>query len=234
MRVRSFWCLLALTLPLGLTSYAETVTDLEQLNAAVNTFLVDHFSQTGDMEIEISVKRLDPRLRLAQCNRELEFTVRDNGNPGGNVSVHTRCTGTTPWALYVPAQVKVLQAVVVASRNIPKGTVLSLEDFDTQIRDVAAFTGNYVVDAGQLIGKMATRTIRLGDALRFALVTEPIAIKRGDTVVVEARTGAVLVSSQAIALADGRIGEQISVRNTQSERIVRIEIMGPGRGRVIL
>ena len=65
-------------------------------------------------------------------------------------------------------------------------------------------------------------------------IIEPIAIKRGDTVIVEAQTGTIMVSTQAVALANGRIGEQINVRNLQSERIVRIEIMGPGRGRVIL
>jgi flagella basal body P-ring formation protein FlgA len=209
----------------------STSFDLEQLNQAVSDYLAEQYPADG--QIEISVNRLDPRLRLSPCELPLQFTLRDSGSRGGKVSIHTRCTGNHPWALYISADVKMLASVVVANRNIPKGTILSLSDFDTQIRDTATMNG-YALDATNLLGKSAARTIRTGEAMYYALVSEPIAVKRGDAVVVEAQSGTIVVSTQAIALADGRVGEQISVRNMQSERIVRIEIMGPGRGRVIL
>lgn len=236
MRVRSFWLCLTLIFSLhgAAETEAETHLNLDQLIDSVESYLADHYTNSGSAEIEISVNRLDPRLRLAPCDQALEYNVRDTGTPGGNVSVHTRCPGTRPWALYISAAVKVMEAVVIANRNIPKGALLSLQDFDTQLRDTSKIASNYVLDAGQLIGKATSRTIRAGEAMRFALVTEPIAVKRGDTIVVEAQSGAIMVSTQAVALADGRVGDQISVRNPQSERVVRVEIMGPGRGKVML
>jgi len=236
MRVRSFW--LCLTLTISTVTFAnqesDTTVNLEQLIREVDNFLHEHYQQRGKAELDISVNRLDPRLRLSACELPIEYTLRDTGSVGGNVSVHTQCPGSKPWSLYVSASVKVMESVVVASRNIPKGTLLSYEDFDTQLKDTANLSNNYVADIAQLLGKSSARTIRAGEVLRFSLVNEPIAIKRGDTVVVEARTGAIVVSSQAVALADGKVGDQISVRNSQSERVVRIEILGPGRGRVIL
>jgi len=233
MRVRSFCIAGCLTFSLNCGAESNATTDLEQLISEVASFLQQQYEQS-DADIEIQVTRLDSRLRLASCDQPIEFNLRDNGATGGNVSVHTRCPGANPWALYISASIKVMQGVVIANRNIPKGTVLSLQDFDTQLRDTANLANSYVLEASQLIGKVTARNIRAGEALRYAQVSEPIAVKRGDTLMVEAQAGSVVVSTQAVAMADGRIVDQISVRNPQTERIVRVEIMGPGRGRVIL
>lgn len=211
--------------------------DLDHLIQKVDNFLFEHYQQlqqTNESEISISVNNLDPRLRLSPCDGKLNFELRDNGSPGGNVSVHARCQSQQPWALYIPAQVSISQAVVVASRGIARNSVLSLADFDTQLRDISQLPDNVVMDAGRILGKVTKRNIRAGEVLRLSNVSEPTVIKRGDAVVIEARSGSILVSSQGVAMANGRIGDQISVRNTQSERIVRVKIIGPGRARVIL
>ncbi|NEP50997.1 MAG: flagellar basal body P-ring formation protein FlgA, partial [Moorea sp. SIO3C2] len=49
---------------------------------------------------------------------------------------------------------------------------------------------------------------------------QPLLIKRGDSVVVTARTGTLTVKMPGTALMDGHRGEQISVRNKQSNRVV--------------
>lgn len=234
MRVRSFCACVGLTFSLVCLAETPALTDMEQLNREVQEFLSRHYQQTLNSDIEIKVKRLDPRLRLAHCDQALSFELRDTGSTGGNVSVHTRCPGSQPWALYIGAQVKIFAAVVVANRNIPKGTVLALNDLDIQVKDTTTLSVNYIADTQEVLGKATARTIRVGEAMRYALITEPIAIKRGDTVVVEAQSGAILVSTQGVAMADGRVGDQISVRNSQSERIVRVEILGPGRAKVIM
>lgn len=242
MRVRNFcsWLVLVFVQSASFNGVAQNaatmdiaLVDMEHLVQQVDEYLKEQYDHAS-AQVEIQVRRVDPRLRLTLCNLPLEFSIRDTGSRGGNISVHTRCEGASPWALYIPAEVKILESIIVSSRNIPKGTVLSLADLDTQLRDTSTVANNYVADAERLLGKAAARTIRAGEPLRFSLVIEPIAIKRGDTVVVEAQTGAITVSTQAVALANGRVGEQINVRNLQSERVVRIEIMGPGRGRVIL
>jgi len=234
MRVRSFWVALGLTFSHLCCAENDVYVNLEQLNQQVKEYLLAHYQDSMTSAVEVKVGRLDPRLRLANCDQQLDFTVRDTGSSGGNVSVHTRCSGNQPWAVYISAEVEVMDSIVIASRTIPKGAILSLSDFDTQLRDTAKIANGYIIDSSHLIGKAATRTIRVGEALRYSLVTEPIAVKRGDTVVIEASTGAITVSSQGVALTDGRVGEQINVRNSQSERVVRVEILGPGRAKVLL
>ena len=237
MRVSSFWLSAALLVDISVVAEPKIeVMDLEQLIDQVDVFLQTHFASQNLGEqsaVEVHVGRLDPRLRLTACDQNLNFELRDSGSMGGNVSVHTRCQGSPPWALYVPAEVKVLRSIVVASRNLERGSNLQIVDFDTQLRDISSLSDNYVSDVSRLIGKTTTRTIRSGEVIRLSTVTEPVVVKRGDTVIIEAQSGAIVVSTQAIALADGRVGEQISVRNTQSERMVRVKIMGPGRGKVI-
>lgn len=211
--------------------------DLEQLIDNVDGFLIQHFaslSNTSGARIETSVKKLDSRLNISACSSPLSFELRDTGTPGGNVSIHTRCQGDKPWAVYIPAEVKVLQPVIIASRNIERGIGLEHSDFDSEWRDVSALSGGFVTDSSRLLGKFSSRRIRSGEAIRLSSLSEPIAVKRGDAMVVEAQAGSIMVSTQAIALSNGRVGEQISARNSQSERVVRVKIIGPGRGKVIL
>ncbi len=249
MRVSSFWqrinaaCKPIPTSLLVLASYcvhaqhAENHLNLEQLINDVHSHLQQHYSHLSldnGYRVEIKVKQLDPRLRLTACSTPIHYDLRDTGNTGGNVSVHTQCQGSSPWAVYIPAEVGIFKPVIVASRNVERGSTLADSDFDSEWRDTSKLNQSYVTDSSRLRGKSAARRIRSGEAIRLSSVTEPMAIKRGDAVVVEAQAGSITVSTQGIALSNGRVGEQISVRNSQSERIVRVKIIGPGRAQVIL
>lgn len=241
MGLRSFCILWLLLATVALSSNAETDTvksqlNLAQLNKDVQQYLEHHYANSTHAidAIEINVNRLDNRLRLSACDKALAFTLRDTGNLGGNVSVHTQCQGSQPWALYVSAQVKIFQSVIVAARAIPRNSLIHSSDLDIQLRDTADLRHASVVDPNRLVGKVAKRTIRVGEAMNLANLAEPVVVQRGDALVIEAQSGAISVSSQAIALADGRIGEQISARNQQSERIIRVKIIGSGRAAAIL
>ncbi|MNG41192.1 flagellar basal body P-ring biosynthesis protein FlgA [compost metagenome] len=46
---------------------------------------------------------------------------------------------------------------------------------------------------------------------------------------ISARSGTITVRMPGEALADGTLGEQISVRNQGSQRVVRARVLGPGQ-----
>jgi flagella basal body P-ring formation protein FlgA len=60
------------------------------------------------------------------------------------------------------------------------------------------------------------------------------AIRKGDQVVITARSGTVSVRMPGEALSDGVIGKQISVRNQRSNRVIRARVVGPGQVEVAL
>lgn len=239
MRVRSF-CLgtVLFFCALGLNAQENGVSfeDIALLETAVHDFLADEFQSQIDQgnEIAISVNRLDPRLRLHACDKALTFSLRDSGNEGGNLAVRTQCQGSVSWSIYVSAKVALRQEVYVASQNLPRGSVIAESDIVSTMMDTSTMGQLYATDPAQLVGKELTRTVGQGQALRLNNVTEPKVIRRGDAVLIEASSGAVMVASSGIALSDGKVGQQIRIRNESSKREVRVEVLGPGRVRALL
>ena len=59
-------------------------------------------------------------------------------------------------------------------------------------------------------------------------------MRKGDQVVIRAKTNAINVFMPGEALSDGVPGEQIRVRNLRSQRIVRARVVEPGTAEVSL
>ena len=86
---------------------AEELTSPEVLIGSTQGFLeftVEDYLQTNNIQgrYDIQINRLDPRLRLAACDRELTVALESPAQPIGRVTVSVRCEGSTPWSIYVP------------------------------------------------------------------------------------------------------------------------------------
>ena len=184
--------------------------------------------------VKIRVNNLDPRLKLRQCDEPLTLEISDNGEPGGNVTVKTRCPGTSPWTVFVPARVDILAPVAVATRSLARGAVLQAADISLLPRNTAALGSGYITDLEQILGKELKRHLNHGAVVRLSNLKAPRAVKRGDALRVEATSGSLLIVAPGIALADGKVGQQIRVRNTDSKRIIKARVVAPGRVEVIL
>ena len=97
----------------GTQSYADGFTSPTQLIGVTQGFLeftVEDYLATGQIEgrYEIQVNNLDPRLRLAQCDKELTATLESPAQPMGRVTVRVRCEGSSPWTIFCPGTGKVI------------------------------------------------------------------------------------------------------------------------------
>jgi flagella basal body P-ring formation protein FlgA len=77
---------------------------------------------------------------------------------------------------------------------------------------------------------MAARTsLRADSVLYQRQLSAPQLVSRGDTVNLATTVGAVTVTTEAEALADGTYGERIEVRNPRSNRVITAWVTGAGR-----
>ena len=255
MRVRSFSYLLGVSIALGIGMNCGEISaaqagngeqqavfeDIDQIRQQVGAFLRTHYIDESNADanisadnVNIAVGRLDPRLRLKSCDNPLTFELQDNGNYGGNVAVRTRCEGSVLWSIFVQAQVTISMSITVAKHNLARGTVLQADDLETRMVNTSILREDYVLNPSRVIGKELSRPISKGNAVRLANLLEPKVIKRGDAVIVEAKSGLIYVSTPGTALTDGKLGQQIRVRNERSKQEINVEVVGPGRVRVIL
>ncbi|RYZ96866.1 MAG: flagellar basal body P-ring formation protein FlgA [Moraxellaceae bacterium] len=203
--------------------------NIAQLRHGVAHFLTDEYSKAGADKTDIKVGTLDSRLRLAQCDQPIEMASQDPTGNGGNISVQVACRGVSRWTILVPAQAIVFRPMAVAGRNLQRGEVIGESDVTVQSMDVSQYRQGFNTSAEQIIGKEVRYAITKGDAFRTSSLNAPLAIKRGDDVTVEAFAGSIRVVTNATAISDGRLGQQIRVKNTQSERIVNGKVIGPGK-----
>ena len=100
--------------------------------------------------------------------------------------------------------------------------------------DVSALNRGYLVSTELVIGRKLTRAMPAGMPLVPNNLQLAESIRKGDQVVISARSGGVAVRMPGQALSNGVIGEQINVRNLGSKRVIRARVTGPGQVEVAL
>ncbi len=223
---------------LGLFGYSQThAADLtlpEELIGATEGFLefmVEDYLERSEITArhEIQVNPLDPRLRLAACDSDLTQSLESPAQPVGRVTVRVSCEGSTPWTVFVPAQVRIFRPVVVVKTALRRDSIIGAGDVALVEQDVSLLNRGYVTEVEQVIGRKLTRATRTDQVLTPAMLQLAEAVRRGDQVVISARSGGINVRMQGEALSGGTLGQQISVRNLTSQRVIRARVAGPGQ-----
>lgn len=193
---------------------------------------------------------LDPRLQIRPCqaglNLELPFASRE--------TVRVRCD-TPAWQLFVrvqpdspalagataqgaqgaqaapggaaaPPQAATRQ-VVVAAGLLPRGSRLGAEQLTLAELPAQNLPANVIERVADALNSEVLRDLPAGTPLRSQDLRPALMVRRGQIVMlsVGARSGFRVVA-RLEALQDGRMGEQIRLKNTESGRIVSAVVTG--------
>jgi flagella basal body P-ring formation protein FlgA len=215
----------------GLVSAQQTLPEL-LIDTAQGflEFAVEDYLRAMDIpgRYEIQVNRLDPRLRLPLCDQPLNARLESPAQPIGRVSVRISCEGGSPWNVFVPAQVKVFREVVVVKRPLTRGSVIGEADVALAERDTGSLGQAFLVATEQAVGSRLTRPVVADQVVLLTSLEKPDVIAKGDQVLIKAQSGAINVNMPGEALSAGAPGEQIRVRNLQSQRVIKARVTGPG------
>ncbi|AYF85845.1 flagellar basal body P-ring formation chaperone FlgA [Pseudomonas sp. JS3066] len=216
---------------------SASVTSPEVLIGTAEGFLeftVEEYLQRGNIQgrSEIQVNRLDPRLRLAECDRDLTAKLESPAQPLGRVTVRISCEGSAPWTVFVPAQVKLYREVVVVTRALRRGVPITHQDVALAERDVGTLSQGFLSDPGQIIGQKTTRSLVSDQVLAPLHLEQAEVVSKGDQVVISAVGSSINVRMPGEAMSKGAPGEQIRVRNLSSGRVIKARVKGPGQVQV--
>jgi flagellar basal body P-ring formation protein FlgA len=185
------------------------------------------------VRVEIEPGRLDPRLRLAPCER-IEPYLPPNARPWGRSRVGLRCVqGPSPWNVYLPVTVRVFALAWVAAAPLPAGSVLQAEHLRQAEVDWAASPTPPVADLGRLLGRQLARPLPAGAAPRPGDLKQRQWFAAGDTVQLVARGRGFSVGGSGQALGPGLEGQEVRVR-TDSGRVLSGQAVGQNRVEVSL
>lgn len=223
----------------GTPALADAFTSPDQLIGVTQGFLeftVEDYLATSHTEgrYQIQVNNLDPRLRLAHCDKELTATLESPAQPLGRVTVRVRCEGSAPWTIFVPAQVKLFRDVVTLTRPLKRGTLIGYDDVTLRERDISLINQGYLTATELAVGQKLLRPVVSDQVLTLTHLEQAAAVRKGDQVVINASSGTLSVKMPGEALSDGGLSEQIRVKNLNSKRVIKARITGPGQVEVAL
>lgn len=170
-------------------------------------------------DVEITVGKPDPRLRLAPCSKLQPF-VPNGVKMWGKTVLGVECVdGPKHWRIYVPVYVKVFAPALVAVRPLMRNQPISPDDVRTERVEVTQWHGEILTDPDQLKNSVPVRNIAAGEPLRRRLLRTLPVVRAGDPVkVVYAGTG-FTVSTQGKALNRAGAGQAVKVM-TDSRHVV--------------
>jgi flagella basal body P-ring formation protein FlgA len=217
---------MSLTLPMGANANERQALASIQQTAVQAVRSALHPPAGG--RLRLRAQPVDPRLQLRACGGALEGRVTQTPARGGRIAVQVACPDPGGWKLFVTVDAEIMAPVAVAARDLPRGVALSSGDLVLETRELARLPWGHVSALEPLIGQVLRRPIRAGEAVPPSAASAPPLVRTGERVVIESGSGPISVRIDGVALADGRAGDRVRVRNLGTSRIIEGRVEGEG------
>lgn len=233
---RSFLaCLLVcIALPVWSQEFEDSTALVNKAQSFLETSLAKEYVGIEPEHIQVTVSHLDPRIHLDLCDGEITQVIGSPRPYRSNLSVKMQCNGSKPWTIYIPAKIDTLANIAVLSKSLKRGDIITQDDVELTLMNTAQAGYGYISDLNRVVGMELKRRLQVGSAVRTSHLKAPEVVSKGDKVLLEASMTGISVVTNAKALTAGRLGDQIQVMNTKSNRVVDAEVVAPGRVKVSL
>jgi flagellar basal body P-ring formation protein FlgA len=179
-------------------------------------------------EYEISVLPLDSLLKLPECTEPLEAFTTTDLIKAGRTSIGVRCNGEKKWSIFTSAVIKIYENVIVLSRPVQRGEIITRQHLAIEKKDVSKLRGDFVTQAEQIENKQAARYIQTGAIPGLRSFIEPKLIKRGDKIIISTIQPAFSIRMSGVAMMDGSKDQLIRIKNENSGRIISATVIEAG------
>lgn len=204
----------------GVRAQAAEVPSLaEPLASQVRQLFLERVVGPASPRAEVVLGRLDPRLRLAACQK-VEAYIPTGTRVWGASRAGLRCVdGATPWNVYLPVTVHVYGPGLVAAGPLPAGHVLAQADLRQAEINLSEHRSPAVTDASAVVGRTLTAALAAGQGLREAGLKSRQWFGPGETVQVRAVGGGFAIEGTGEAMMAGMEGQPVRVK-TENGKIV--------------
>lgn len=185
-------------------------------------------------DISITVGKLDVRLKLPLCSDILTVFWPQDHKKAGNTTVGVRCQQQIPWKIYLAVNIKIYKQIAIAKHTLKRGDILKLSDINWERRDISGLHQGYLDAIDSFIGQVTTRVIAIRQPIIAQALAPPTLIKRGENVIILAKSGGIEVRVSGEALSDGALGDMIKIRNRTTDRVIAGKVVAKGVAQIHL
>lgn len=174
---------------------------------------------------QVSIGSVNGAHYMPSCTAPLGVSI---GGAAPYEQATVKCTAPN-WTLYVEVTIEQTENVVVAAKPLTGGQMITSDDLMLRSLPVQDFAGRQVfTDPAQIEGDEIMASLTEGTLITQNIVQSPLVVKAGQTVTVNVYSGNVMLSMDATADQDGRIGDTILLTNPSSGRRFTAEVTAQG------
>lgn len=182
------------------TSQPDNIREDVQNYLKQNLAKYDHF--------EFEILQMPPKAAKIIINNDKVFTF-SGGYANLNVTAIDRNNNVTQ--SYITIKIKVYANILAAAEDIKSREEITPEKVEKKILDITMLKGNPVTKPEELEGYASKFRIAKGRIITSDIIETIPVIKSGDRINANSIRGNVIVTTDAIAQQDGRVGDVIRV-----------------------
>jgi len=168
-----------------------------------------------ESDIESLVTRIhNGALFNAQCVQEMPPAAEGEAeSPGESIE--------PPFYVQFMPKILVERRMPVARHDVPAKTLFREEDSVEAWVPWTRGTGRAVRDVSSLAGMALVRPVQAGQTLLMRDFERPVVLRRGDTVQLQQKNGDLTISSNAVVVTQGAVGDRIEVQAVGTRKRLR-------------
>lgn len=209
-----------LCLFLGDLAYAAEPESRERIESVAREYAR---AQAGEGKLDIQAHLPDARINLPRCPSQPQAS---SARYSQRMQVRVSCPGA--WALYVPVRITQHKQLVVLTRSLASGEIVSAADVTLKWQQINDVGYGYFENTQAVIGRRMARPARADHVLRPNQLRQAFSIRKGDTVTLVTRIAGVEIRSRGTAEHDAVENARVEVRNASSGKRVQGYARGAG------
>jgi flagella basal body P-ring formation protein FlgA len=192
--------------------------------AKVATMLERHALEHSSWKAENIEVRVSPFQPVSLPDNQVSLRVLrpSNVSAGAQSFLIAAETGGKEHArLWVKAEVRVFDDVVVSSQPLASQEVVKPSDVRIERREISRLQARPFYAVDEVVGQQAARSIAVNETLTQKKLERPTVMRRGSAVRLVYETSALRVETPGIAEENGKIGDMVQVKNASSGKLLR-------------
>lgn len=211
---------------------AQTVTSA-QVKAQIAGQLTETYKkQFKDVDVQVKIMAT-PFAEIQLPDGKITYKITQGGDkilPRDIKRIDVYVNGAFIRTLNLPAQTSVYKDVLVASDDINREQAISKETTEVKRIDISMKMDYILTD--KVLGKemSAKKAFRKGEVIdkRFVKMRPDVA-RNGDVRIFFVANGAVMVTIDGTAMADGMYGDYVNVENKNYKKVYTGKVIGENR-----
>jgi flagella basal body P-ring formation protein FlgA len=202
-------------------AYREVTTD--ELERALKSFIL-----MQDKKIEVKHLLAEKPVRIPADALSIEVVGLQAMQPG-HFGVDYRSRSTSGEVRF---QMKALadewRVMPIAAKPIKRGEIITASDVRLTRVNGTAVASDSLEQIGDVVGRALLRDVGQGEIFSAKAVKIPPVVEVGSRVTMIYRRGRLEATARGVALEDGIQGQEISIRNESSKKVVRARVAEKG------